>query len=253
MITKCTKKHHSLLMDYLSQDKVSNLFIIGDIDNYGFDNDFQNIYIDEEDNKIVTVYLTYHDSLVISSYDNVVDNAFVDHLINEYDITIISGLKAVIDQIDIEDKHQEDCYFAKMIKPNDMVDTSMVRYAKYDQLPLIAKTHKMIFNNDKDELPSLQLSFSSKSGRQAAIFMDNQAVSVASSTAECDGLAMVVGVGTLPEYRNHQYASMCITKLSNDLLAEGKIPCLFYSNPSAGRIYKALGYQDIGFWSLIRL
>lgn len=253
MITKCTKQHYKVLMDYLNQDKVSNLFIIGDIDNYGFNSDFQHIYIDEEDDKIVTVYLIYHDSLVISSFDKEVDNAFIDYLINEYDIKIISGLKGVIDQIEIEDKQQEDCYFAKMITPNDMVDTSMVRYAKYDQLPLIAKTHKIVFNNDRDELPSLQSAFSSKSGRQAAIFIDNQAVSVASSTAECDGLAMIVGVGTLPEYRNHQYASMCITKLSNDLLAEGKTPCLFYSNPSAGRIYKALGYQDIGFWSMIKL
>ncbi len=207
MIIKCTKQHYKVLMDYLNQDKVSNLFIIGDIDNYGFNSDFQHIYIDEEDDKIVTVYLIYHDSLVISSFDKEVDNAFIDYLINEYDIKIISGLKGVIDQIEIEDKQQENCYFAKMITPNDMVDTSMVRYAKYDQLPLIAKTHKIVFNNDRDELPSLQSAFSSKSGRQAAIFIDNQAVSVASSTAECDGLAMIVGVGTLPEYRNHQCVS----------------------------------------------
>ncbi|MBZ9687115.1 hypothetical protein G9F72_012350 [Clostridium estertheticum] len=26
--------------------------------------------------------------------------------------------------------------------------------------------------------------------------------------------------------------------------------CLFYDNPSAGKIYKSLGFEEIGFWSL---
>lgn len=253
MIKKCTDKESKKLLSYLYQNKEGNLFIIGDIYNFGFNTDFQHIFIDEIDNDINSVYLVYRDSLVISSYSENVDNAFIKKLIKQYDIKIVNGLKNIIDKVVIKYKKREDCFFAKMENINKMVDTDLVSYANYEQLPLIANTRKQVFESNRDELDSLQTNFIKKSGRTAAIFLDSLAVSMASSTAECDGLAMIVGVGTLPEYRNKGYASMCITKLSNDLLIEQKIPCLFYNNPSAGRIYKNLGYQDIGFWSMLRL
>ena len=62
---------------------------------------------------------------------------------------------------------------------------------------------------------------------------------------------MAIGVASDPACRGRGYAAACIAKLSAALLAEGKTPCLFYDNPSAARIYKALGYRDIGDWSLL--
>jgi len=34
------------------------------------------------------------------------------------------------------------------------------------------------------------------------------------------------------------------------VLQEGKVLCLFYDNPEAGKIYKRLGYVDIGKWAV---
>ncbi|MGP4075489.1 GNAT family N-acetyltransferase [Halobacillus sp. K22] len=62
--------------------------------------------------------------------------------------------------------------------------------------------------------------------------------------------AMVVGVCTHPEHKNQGYASVCMTKLCQELLAEGKMLCLFYDNPEAGSIYKRLGFEDIGKWMM---
>ncbi len=253
MLIKCTEQHRTILMNYLNKDRVSNLFIVGDIENFGFNSDFQHIYMDLIDNKIITIYLVYRDSMVIASYDNILKQTYIDDLISKHGVRIVNGLSSIIDKTNNLKGKREDCYFAKMSISNQMINCDEVNNVSYEDLYMIAETRRLIFNNDRDELESLQHSHKTKSGRSVAIFRDNKAVSMASSTAECEGLAMVVGVGTLPEYRNNQYASKCITKLSNDLLKENKIPCLFYNNPSAGRIYKALGYQDIGMWSMIKL
>ncbi|TKI86654.1 GNAT family N-acetyltransferase, partial [Bacillus cereus] len=33
---------------------------------------------------------------------------------------------------------------------------------------------------------------------------------------------------------------------------ESRTLCLFYNNPVAGRIYKRLGFKDIGMWTMYR-
>jgi hypothetical protein len=43
-----------------------------------------------------------------------------------------------------------------------------------------------------------------------------------------------------------------MSKLCSDLLKEGKIPCLFYNNPSAGKIYERMGFRRIGFWKMLK-
>ncbi len=46
-------------------------------------------------------------------------------------------------------------------------------------------------------------------------------------------------------------ASACITKLCQDLVSEGRGVCLFYDDPEAGRIYKKLGFKDMGMWYIM--
>jgi predicted GNAT family acetyltransferase len=75
-------------------------------------------------------------------------------------------------------------------------------------------------------------------------------ISSASSTAENSQSAMIVGVGTLPKYQKNGLASYCMSKLCEELLAEGKMLCLFYDNPTAGSIYKRMGFVDIGKWCM---
>ena len=62
--------------------------------------------------------------------------------------------------------------------------------------------------------------------------------------------AMIVGVATDKDYRNQGLASAVMSKLCEEVLNEGKELCLFYDNPSAGKIYKRIGFTDIGIWSM---
>jgi len=77
-----------------------------------------------------------------------------------------------------------------------------------------------------------------------------QVVSSASSAAENSRSAMIIGVCTAKEYRDQGFATKCMVHLCRRLLEEGKVVCLFYDNPAAGRIYKRFGFHDISRWAM---
>ncbi|MNI57803.1 FR47-like protein [compost metagenome] len=60
-----------------------------------------------------------------------------------------------------------------------------------------------------------------------------------------------MAVATQPAYRGQGLASQRVARLSADMLHEGRTPCLFYNDPQAALIYRKLGYQDIGFWTML--
>ncbi len=80
---------------------------------------------------------------------------------------------------------------------------------------------------------------------------DNQIISIAQTTCENMASAMIIGVATHKDYRNQGYTSSCLSKLSRDLIEEGMNPCLSYSSPLAGRVYKKLGFNPIGKWTIL--
>ncbi len=78
-------------------------------------------------------------------------------------------------------------------------------------------------------------------------------VSCALLNMESSEAGLIGGVYTLPSARGKGYASACTEALSADLQKDGKLPCLFYENPAAGRIYRKLGFEETAFWSLLYL
>jgi predicted GNAT family acetyltransferase len=78
-------------------------------------------------------------------------------------------------------------------------------------------------------------------------------VAGASTSAESTNAAMIGGVWTLPDERDHGYSTAVVSALCADLLAEGRCPYLFYleDNAPAARVYKKIGFRDIGYWTVV--
>jgi N-acetylglutamate synthase-like GNAT family acetyltransferase len=78
-------------------------------------------------------------------------------------------------------------------------------------------------------------------------------VAGASTSAESSDAAMIGGVWTLPNERDHGYSTAVVAALCAELLGEGRCPYLFYleSNAPAARVYKKIGFCDIGHWTVI--
>ena len=75
-------------------------------------------------------------------------------------------------------------------------------------------------------------------------------VSCALLNVEGAEAGLIGGVYTLPDFRGRGYAAACVSALSLDLQAAGKMPCLFYENPIAGRVYQGLGFTESGRWAV---
>lgn len=70
-------------------------------------------------------------------------------------------------------------------------------------------------------------------------------VGCAQSEFEAPHQALIVGVATEPEARGRGIASACVAGLIKKLATPGRDFALQYDNPSAGRIYKRLGFVPV--------
>jgi predicted GNAT family acetyltransferase len=78
-------------------------------------------------------------------------------------------------------------------------------------------------------------------------------VAAALTNAETDSLAMIGGVYTPPEWRGRGLSQAVCAALCADLLAAALTPVLYWKTPSAGAVYRKLGFQTIGVWRAVRL
>ena len=78
-------------------------------------------------------------------------------------------------------------------------------------------------------------------------------VSTALLNVEGSDAGLIGGVFTLPAARGKGYAAACVGELSLDLQRDKKLPCLFYENPIAGRVYRRMGYEESGRWAVLYL
>lgn len=82
-------------------------------------------------------------------------------------------------------------------------------------------------------------------GRGVCIKHLSAMASVVQSEYEEKHSALIVGVGTAPEFQGQGLATKCLKVLCRQLLQEGKDLYLQFDNMDAGRIYQKLGFEPI--------
>lgn len=98
VIRKCTEKDRDILMEFLSKDPSFNLFTIGDIENFGFNVDFQEIWMEmNEDGEIVSCLLRYEGGFIPTAYGPYNVNAYIEIIENHPSTMMISGKKTTVD------------------------------------------------------------------------------------------------------------------------------------------------------------
>ncbi len=262
MIRKLTNNDRELTMALVEKKPAENLFIIGDIEAYGMESDIQELWGQFEEDQLMAVLLRYDQNYIPYSEGDYDAAGFAEIInINKGPIEI-SGLQHLVAPlrkwINRGIRRDSETYYAKCTKltvPIADLDFSNVTYLQPHEYEENIEMLKSIpeFSTGTFSIEGRERAEKFRTGR-TYIIRDEQGVMVssASTTAENSQSAMIVGVGTRPGYAKKGYATHCMLKLCRDLLAEGKSICLFYDNPAAGRIYKRIGFEDIGFWSMIR-
>ncbi len=235
MMIRCSEKHRQECLDYLRQSPSLNLFLIGDIENYGFNQGFQTVFIDKDE--FVHGIIVHYHNLVIASEENRVDSQFVERLVQEYEIQAIQGRKEVLDGLALDAFSREECLFCELdALTAEPVSDSQIRQAQPQDAQRIKGLLEEVFQTD-NEAAMIAHRIETREGRHFLIERGGQVICQANSTAETAEAAMIGGVATRADCRRQGLASAVMTALCGQLLSGGEKPCLFFENAEAGRVH----------------
>ncbi|MDZ5609649.1 GNAT family N-acetyltransferase [Bacillus pseudomycoides] len=261
MIKKLTKGDHKQVLAFLNKEAAINLFIIGDIEAFGYEADSQELWgVFTENGALQSVLLRFHDSFIPYGKDDFSATDY-EEILATYKPLKISGKAEVVEKFEdipnIQLGIKNKTYFCECKDGTALPETMLHTTIKLATIEDVARIINL--RNSIEEFPQseqsekiLQQSLEMNTGRTYYIEEDGEIVASASTSAENSLSAMVIGVCTHLNYRGKGYASLILQKMIQDFTQEGKTLCLFYNNPAAGRIYKRLGFQDIGMWTMYR-
>lgn len=253
MILKVDDTYHSKVMNYLKKEPDFNLFIIGDIERYGYDNYFLDIWagIDRK-GRIEGILLRYFEYLIFYSQGNFNVEEF-SKLINSLNYLEISGKLELLQKLElnVDIKPKRIVNFCVLDTSTKLVENGInirPKKIRFGNINKIAKLYEAIDEFENTTVENIKNGL--RTGRGYCIEINKKVVAMAKSTLETKTHAMLVGVGTHPDFRNRGLATKCIVKICKDIINENKIPCLFYDNIEAGKIYNKLGFKEKGYWAI---
>lgn len=261
MIRLLTKKDEKQLLEYLYQEPSYNIFPIGDVEHFGFDQDFQRIYGEfDDEHQLKSILLRYRESAIYYAHEHRFNDAYLE-VFNKDPFEIFSGKYELLEMIEpyLTFSKKQVTFFCKANTLNTYneevtdikVATEEEDYKKlYDLLLRIEEFQFIKREKDqfiKDKMVSKQM------GITLVVEDHEKVISTVATTAETTKSAMVVAVATHPKYRGQGYATRLMKTLMKIYIEEkNKELCLFYDNPEAGKIYLSLGFKPMGKWTMFR-
>lgn len=250
-------------MAYLKREPEYNLFLIGDLENYGLESQDVSAYTADgwREGDFPYLLLDYRGSFLFYSANPDFPALEVAQYLKTQRLHNLSGKLELIEKLAAHMNALEivPTYLAKLDTIKDLVpfpDTK--RLGEHDVKEicgLLRQTDEFYTmksktpeENQEDVLASI-----THGGRMYGIFEGAALKAVAGTTAENSISAMVVSVATLAPFRKRGYASQLVSRLCDDCLKEGmEFLCLFYDNPRAGSIYRRLGFREVGEYAMVK-
>ncbi|MGH0943141.1 GNAT family N-acetyltransferase [Bacillus mycoides] len=261
MLKKLTQNDHEQVLSFLKEEAAMNLFIIGDIEAFGYDTAFQELWgTFKENGTLKSILLRFHDAFIPYSKEDFVTSDY-EALLSVYKPLKLSGKSTIVERFETAPSIQlgakNEMYFCECLDDNKLPSTPVqetIKLASLDDVERIMQLRSNIaeFPTANESEKILRQAIQTNTGRTYYIEKDGAIIASASTSAENSLSAMIVGVCTHPNYRGSGYASLILQKMIQDFTKEGRTLCLFYNKPAAGRIYKRLGFKDIGMWTMYR-
>lgn len=256
------------IYDYIKKEPEMNLFIYGDIENYGVAAEPVSLYAFPDEHLWDCVLLKYFDFFIVYSRNEIFDAQAVADFLQDKTIDCISGKTSLIQQMQpyfpeltVRSTYISRCNRVKHSSGRAKHAKPELRRLGKDEAENVCRLLSQIeeFSDTYQAENALeknthQLTMNLAHGSLLyGAYSDGKLVATAATSAANSQSAMVVGVATLPEYRNRGYASAAVAALCRASFNEGKkFLCLFYDNPCAGSIYRRIGFKEIGEYAMLR-
>jgi len=251
------------VLEYLYKDLNYNIFPIGDIEAFGFDDPIQSIYGEfDESGQYISIFLRYRGNGIYYSHMNHFNKEYLDIFAKEH-FNYISGKSELMDLIKpyLEGFSGDRTYFCRASSLNfdHFKYDSSIKEVKTEQecerlYDLLSQIDEFGINKQtKEDFVKGKMLSANKMGITLYIEEDHKIVATVATTAETTKNAMVVAVATNQDYRNKGYATKLLVALMDLYINQKKKElCLFYNNPKAGKIYLQLGFEYIGTWDMYK-
>lgn len=258
LLRKLRESDRASVLGYLSAEPAYNVFTVGDIVNFGFESPFQDVWADfDPAGGYLAVAMRYFDSYIVYSAGGAFDgDAVIGVLPRAGGNWMLSGKEGLVaepaSRIGLAPARPlflAELRDADALAPED--GGSVFEWSTTTTFDEVIALQKGIqeFNEAGIPADAVRKNMESGTGRTVFARIDGRAVASASSAAEGPQAAMILGVCTDAGHRHRGLATPCVSRLCRVLLAEGKVACLHYDNPAAGRIYKRIGFRDVGKWA----
>lgn len=252
MIRQCDDNDYELLMQYLKQEPVYHTFMIADIETYGFDKEFQTVYVQESDSGCSGIFLKYYQNFIVAGKEEEIDWKAVVPLLTD-EITTVMGRAELVRRIDREwdRKHvyeQKELFVLEdraWDKAGSQVRTAGLEDVDriYEFLMGIPQLKPLYFRKDM-----IENRIRSGEGNHVVIEKEGRVIAHGNSAASTDQTVMLGGIGVSPSHRRLGYASQIMEHLCAQIQKENRIPCIFASGTDICALCAKLGFVRYGFW-----
>lgn len=255
MIIKCSKKDLSKLKSFLREELIFNTFILADIANYGFDEGFQQVYMEvSEQSECKFVYLVFYNNLILAGDPDCINIDFIKSIIAK-SITVIMGKDSLISLLR-----------ASLNGSFKYIENSMWYLKDNRKLLPSSNDCKIATLNDVDKIHAFLMSFESLKNRYASkdmiydridkndgthayIEQNGAILAHGNSTARSDYSVMIGGLASRSQTSKSDLELFIVSYLSKIILESGRFPCLFSETDTV----RDLGYTLLGKWSTLEL
>ncbi len=261
---KLTEHDRKQVMDYILKEPEFNLFFIGDIENFGFENKDVELFASDSDTGYDYLLLRYLDNFLLYSDHTNYNVREAAEFIAEANPKCINGKSDIVEKLlpFLPDRYGERAFLSRLNEVKSlpvMPDGAEVRRLTPDNasdivaLYLQIEEFRDLYSEDIEKgVKGIRINLEN-GGRSYGVFQNGTLISIASTAAENSVSAMVVGVATLPPERKKGLAGSLVAKLCEDFLNENKqFLCLFYDNPEAGSIYRKIGFTELGSYIMLK-
>ena len=264
---RLTEADRETAIRYAAREPDYNLFILGDIENHGLDGHDVEVFVHDTTSGEMPydlMLLRYRHSYVACSHYAGFRAESAGAILQKNSVASLCGKSETVEKLipwlpgkQARDMHLMTLTAVKTPAP-DLPGSLHERPLTPDDAAMIVALYSAVkefadryIGQEQQQEENLRFSLG-KGGRGIGIFDQDQLVSVALTSAENPLSAMLVGIATRTDYRRQGLATRLVTLLCHQCLDDGMhMICLFFENPEAGRIYRSIGFEYTGRFTLV--
>ncbi len=256
MIRLCKENDRGMIYRFLNEKPVYHTFLLSDIEQYGFEEKFQKVYVQEENSMCQGVYMTYFNNLILSGIAEKIDYKQVAELVTE-DINTIMGDAEIICRLTPCIKQNYKLVLNNMytFKQEPLEENQDIQYATLNDVDRIYE-FLMSFpeiRNLYSEKGMLINRLKNNEGVHVFLEKDGAIIAHGNSAAKAEKTCMIGGICVAEKYRGRGYAKIILNELCRHICKEQRIPCIFGGEKPEFSIFKETGFEKYGQWGVVQI